>query len=323
MNLMQRCLLSVAALTLSMFVGIESAWATDFCWKNSYGRGVGTIPTACLSGKQYDAGLCYNPCNSGYRGAGPLCWQTCPAGYVDTGALCHINQALTANVGWECGYSSWGVCWWWRSTCPSGYTNAGLFCALNTPPVPAGWSGLTGLDIIKGSYGRGVGTVPTDCGAKQYDAGLCYNACNGSYSSVGPVCWGQCPTGMVACGAGCAKDQTTCAMVTGNQVFSTVMLAVNVATFGSSGGATAVANSVEEATRAAKMIADAKRSIEALKATESFKRLSDTAQGALLAKRFYDLNEAQTTEQALRVMAGFDPTGVSGVVAAYAYGKCQ
>src|ERR1700675_228072 len=49
----------------------------DFYWKNSYPRGVGTIPPnhACEAGKEDDAGLCYTPCKAGYHGVGPVCWQ--------------------------------------------------------------------------------------------------------------------------------------------------------------------------------------------------------------------------------------------------------
>ncbi|CBL44382.1 hypothetical protein HDN1F_07990 [gamma proteobacterium HdN1] len=43
----------------------------------------------------------------------------------------------------------------------------------------------------KMAYGRGVG-VPMSCGSqKEYDAGLCYNACDAGYNGVGPVCWKQ------------------------------------------------------------------------------------------------------------------------------------
>ncbi|WP_437967905.1 hypothetical protein WMF04_00790 [Sorangium sp. So ce260] len=56
--------------------------------KSSYGRGVGSVPTSCGAGQQYDAGLCYPTCGSGYSGAGPVCWGSCPVGYVDFGATC-------------------------------------------------------------------------------------------------------------------------------------------------------------------------------------------------------------------------------------------
>ncbi len=59
----------------------------DICWKDSYGRGVGTIPTVCSDGGGVnDAGLCYEPCREGYKGIGPVCWQAgCPAGFGDDG----------------------------------------------------------------------------------------------------------------------------------------------------------------------------------------------------------------------------------------------
>lgn len=59
-----------------------------FCWKVTYGRGVGTVPTSC-GDKQYDAGLCYPYCKEGFYGVGPVCWQSCGQGYADHGATCY------------------------------------------------------------------------------------------------------------------------------------------------------------------------------------------------------------------------------------------
>jgi len=65
------------------------------CQKHSYGRGVGTVPTSCDGGKQYDAGLCYTPCRAGFVGVGPVCWeQSCPAGYADHGATCYRDPSI-------------------------------------------------------------------------------------------------------------------------------------------------------------------------------------------------------------------------------------
>lgn len=58
------------------------------CAKRVYDRGVGTVPTACTGGKQYQDGLCYQPCRAGFHGVGPVCWGQCPAGFSDQGALC-------------------------------------------------------------------------------------------------------------------------------------------------------------------------------------------------------------------------------------------
>lgn len=65
------------------------------CQKQSYGRGVGTVPTSCAGGLQYDAGLCYTPCRAGFVGVGPVCWeQGCPAGYADHGATCYREPSI-------------------------------------------------------------------------------------------------------------------------------------------------------------------------------------------------------------------------------------
>lgn len=71
-----------------------NAWSgekTLFCWKNSYGRGVGTVPRSCDYREELDAGLCYKQCNYGYYSVGPVCWHKCKPGYDDHGASCFKN----------------------------------------------------------------------------------------------------------------------------------------------------------------------------------------------------------------------------------------
>lgn len=65
-------------------------------WKDSYGRGAGTLPNTCSAGQQRDGGLCYPTCASGYDGVGPVCWQGCPSGYADDGALCRKDVKIVA-----------------------------------------------------------------------------------------------------------------------------------------------------------------------------------------------------------------------------------
>jgi hypothetical protein len=152
--------------------------------KPSYFRGVGNVPDQCGAGRELDAGLCYPDCAAGYHGVGPVCWGTCPPGYNDDGLTCrrdaHIIGADNSNCPWydECGLTFARGC----STCPPGYANDGCTCRIDA-------------DIfVKPNYGRGVGTVPDQCGANQdYDAGLCYPTCNAGYHGVGPYCWGTCP----------------------------------------------------------------------------------------------------------------------------------
>jgi hypothetical protein len=164
--------------------------------KPSYGRGVGTVPTNCGPGREYDAGLCYPPCATGFRGVGPVCWQTCPPGYSDDGATCrHDASIISSDNGacpWydKCGLTFARGC----SKCPPGYANDGCTCRID--------ANIFG----KSTYTRGVGSLPTACpGGREYDAGLCYTPCNPGFTGVGPVCWGTCPTGYEDWGVQCAK----------------------------------------------------------------------------------------------------------------------
>lgn len=63
-------------------------------WKDSYGRGAGTVPTSCYYKEEYDAGLCYPRCNPGYEGIGTICWEECPKGWTDQGATCYLGSAV-------------------------------------------------------------------------------------------------------------------------------------------------------------------------------------------------------------------------------------
>ena len=304
-------------LTASVFA------ADDYCYKGSYGRGVGTIPSDCGE-KDNSAGLCYPKCQAGYTGALTTCYQNCPSGYIDTGALCHIDKALTHSGTWKCTTRDiFGTCWWSELTCPSGYTNAGLFCALNTPSVPAGYTGLTGLDLAKHSYTRGVGTIPPNCSVgKKKQNGLCYKDCNAGYDGEGPVCWNTCPSGHSSCGAGCATSSKYCAEVTANQVLSSLNLVANVATMGASGEAASAAKSVEEASQAKSMISKGKEAWKALKATEEYKAYKETKDGIKFANSMENLSTAQSDEDALRALSTFDPTGISQVISAFAQKVC-
>ncbi|MEQ1714723.1 MAG: hypothetical protein ABL907_01845 [Hyphomicrobium sp.] len=315
--------------------------ADDYCYKGSYGRGVGTIPTACKDGKEYQTGLCYDKCKAPYTDdVGPVCWQPCPSGYLDTGALCHIDKPLLVSsfrIG--CHWSVFGECIIPdMGGCPSGYTNAGLLCGLNTPSVPPGFKGLTGLDIMKNSYGRGAGTIPTACkGGKEYQTGLCYDHCKANYDGNGPVCWNTCPKGYVQCGAGCATSSTYCATVTADQVMSTLGAVAFVATLGASGAATTAAKGVATAAEKASMFKQlvdkakvAKKGIEASKAFQRAKQGYDATKPLRDAKAVVDtidrveqLSEASDVEEGLRIASGFDPTGFSQVANAFGHKICN
>jgi hypothetical protein len=165
--------------------------------KPSSGRGVGTVPSNCGSGREFDAGLCYPLCPSGFSGVGPVCWQRCPSDHHDDGAFCrrdaHIFGSNNDACPWydKCGLTFAKGC----SVCPAGYHNDGCTCRRDVHI------------IAKATRGRGVGTVPNGCSpGLQYDAGLCYAPCPAGFRGVGPVCWGGCPTGFADHGATCYRD---------------------------------------------------------------------------------------------------------------------
>jgi len=80
----------------------------DFCWKDSYGRGVGLVPSVCGSGKQQIGALCYDQCPSGYESSGFGCRKLCPAGWS--------TYVLTC--------SKWGWPWEWQTISRDGWERA-------------------------------------------------------------------------------------------------------------------------------------------------------------------------------------------------------
>jgi hypothetical protein len=246
--LVKLCAVALAVITLGIAATAASAKAPleNFYWRDSYGRGVGTPMTPdCGSGRQYDAGLCYDDCRSGYHGVGPVCWlnggqksygrgagtglvadcrggeldaglcySRCPSGYHGVGPVCwkgwlSRGRGVGHSPHYDCGGKQYdaGLCY---DSCASGYHGVGPVC----------WGNQVA------SYGRGAGTVPQYyCGNKEQDAGLCYTPCRPGYHGVGPVCWGDTRKGYVDCGAGMAVSQKQCAMITGGQVVAVAMLA--------------------------------------------------------------------------------------------------
>lgn len=99
---------------------------------------------------------------------GLLCYPLCNAGYNGVGPVC-----------WE--------------RCKSHETDDGAFCR-----VPL-------VTVVKDTYGRGAGVIPTGCGWKENDFGLCYPRCARGYYGVGPLCWQRCPWGYDDHGLTCFK----------------------------------------------------------------------------------------------------------------------
>jgi 1-deoxy-D-xylulose 5-phosphate reductoisomerase len=104
---------------------------------------------------------------------------------------------------------------------------------------------------------------------------------------------------------------------------STLSLAANIASLGSSGGATAAARSAQQATRMAKMVNNLKTSVAAMKQSQKFKNLEKASEAAGFVQQMNEVSQAQTDEEVLRALAGFDPTGVSQVASAYGRRVCD
>jgi len=239
----------------------------DFCWRDSYGRGVGTIPKSCPKNKETIAGglLCYDKCSKfgDFKRSGYDCHQKCKSGWTDHGLLCYkFKSTYGRGVGripkLRCTKKKWGICYSTKSECTgsrsdkciglcyekcrSGYTNAGCnICSVSC--TGQGYAKGVAPSCPKKMY-LSPGMEKTTCASNQVkDAGLCYKKCRNSYKGVGPVCWGQPPTKngkkWVNCGMGAATDGGKCASIVMDQVTGPAEVAVFLSTAGASSGSKA------------------------------------------------------------------------------------
>jgi hypothetical protein len=256
-------ILAVMALTMLAAPPGFAQPKPEFCWKDSYGRGVGTVPTSCAPGQEMRGLLCYKTCpqNMQWSGVGD-CSSICPAGFRDDGLFCRrAEYGRGAGYGWEFrdGFSSAGMisrcesdngtgkCEMWGAIaypkCRPGYSAFG--CCICRPDAPncaqLGLGGQLDLSCAKiinvgqpelGVCPGGSSNVPGS--AQERDAGLCYRGCDAGYTGVGPVCWKKPPQGWVDCGMGAAVDATTCAKITFGQLAAVGNLGLTAASLGSS-----------------------------------------------------------------------------------------
>ena len=71
----------------------------DFCWKDSYGRGVGKIPKRCGAGYELIGLLCYKKCSAGFTRSGLDCHQNCLPGWTNHGLFCNKGSAAAKGRG--------------------------------------------------------------------------------------------------------------------------------------------------------------------------------------------------------------------------------
>lgn len=303
--------LSLAEVEVWMAVPKATTTATDgICWKDTYGRGVGTPLSECV-GSEKNGLLCYSYCKAGYTGVGPVCWQQCPAGYTDDGAFCRkdakIISADNSSCPWydKCGLTFSKGC----STCPSGYINDGCTCRKNA-------------DIFaKDTYTRGAGSPMTCASGKVEDAGLCYSQCNSGYKGVGPVCWEKCSGDYpVECGAACATSSTACAEKTADMIITTVEAVANITEMVLSFGQSAVAISAAKTVAKTAMTAAVKAELKATIKKELRKQAKDLLETELesLATELADSQESGSFD-----WTALDPTGIAAVVNAFNQPVCD
>jgi hypothetical protein len=256
------------------------------CWRNSYTRGVGTVPRNCGPGQEEaTAGLCYEKCRTGYKGAVTMCVPSCPPGFRDDGLYCFkpppyvrdeypINAGEFFSFGWLTGQDSLqGARDRCRAehgnncvaangntivyeTCKAGYQQAPIITNLCTPTCPANTIDI-GISCQKNTYDRGVGKLMQCDPSKQNDAGLCYDNCRPGFTGVGFVCWADCPANLpVNCGASCAKSKDDCALAVTDQVTSPFIAAGSIAlTVLTAGGGSAAVSGAKTGAQAGAQIA--------------------------------------------------------------------
>ena len=340
--------------SLTVIATSALAQSSDFCWKDSYGRGVGTVPQACPAGQERIGLLCYARCAAGMTRVGTDCHSVCPAGLRDDGLFCRAAEyGRGSGYPWKFGDplsdsgmisrceadNGRGACEMSDAMaypkCQPGYKAFG--CCICRPEVPnCGALGLNaGVDL---SCAKRVVVGSPDVGScapgQDRDAGLCYPGCKAAFGGAGPVCWGQCPsTHPVSCGAGCAKSQNACAQNTADQVMSVLEVVANVGlAVVTAGGSTAVTAGVKGGATAAKVAAQTgsrfatritrQEAVAIIKknAKEAGKELSEAT-----VQTYADavVQVGTTGEFDPTVLAGLDPTGVASVVVAYAKPVCS
>ena len=230
---------------------------TDFCYKPSYDRGVGKVPTECPAGKVNNAGLCYDVCKDGFSDKGTAtCTRDCPSGYTDTGLMCHYNgDASYSPVHWDsCKSHLFGLCVGGlvEDDCKAGYHKVLSVCWID---VPAGFSGSP-LDPIKGGTYTRLGTIPSECSSNLVkDTGLCYALPKSGYTCSLTICLKNCASGTSNCGPlACATGTLACTLSIVDMVVAPLAVILNVMIAGTAGnGIKAVDDAAKAAAAASKL----------------------------------------------------------------------
>lgn len=314
LRLLTLCLLLCAGISLPD----SRAVASDTCWRDSYGRGVGSIPPNCDLHQERQGVFCYPNCASGYTGVLNVCWQNCPEGSRDDGAFCRY-----AEYGRGAGYgyiplvenrdharrrceTEHGRCErhleMYYPQCAPGYEAFGCCICRPTAVDCSGMAGRFDLSCAKKTYPRETIIANCDGANMEQDGGLCYPRCNAGYEGIGPVCWGSCPaTHPVNCGASCATTEAACAEAVTDQVISVLDVAANVAvTVGTLGTGTGIKAAATSGARAVKVGAQQAARVVARQSVKAAARQGLRQAGRRLSRTQMRASLRNAREAALR-----------------------
>jgi hypothetical protein len=187
-----------------------------FCWKHSYGRGVGTIPgrpADCPSKYTNDGLTCRLPPHDLYS---PSAVANCPSGYTNDGLTCRLppHDLYSPSVVANCpsGYTNDGLTCRRPpkdtsspskvANCPADYTNTGLTCfrgletyskycttIFKTFSCKSGYVDM-GCHCHRDAHSLGLGSMTCPAGYSKGEpfVGRCYKRCEGDSTRVGENC---------------------------------------------------------------------------------------------------------------------------------------
>ncbi|MGJ8668766.1 MAG: hemopexin repeat-containing protein [Oceanococcus sp.] len=321
----------------AVLLGGGSAQASiDFCWKDSFGRGAGTLPTECPSGTHKEGAFCYDDCEKKgdvefSRGGPGECTQVCPPGkaWQDQGFFCRKNEYHVSEYPWQGGDGLSNAKMYERcrkvhgkdnctdngllvfEACPDGYSHILGFCRPDEAPDCAklGFIGQFDLSCTKRIYHRTPRAK--ECGNDKYgnplikQAGLCYASCGSSaYYGEGPVCWGQCSKNTLPfeCGAGCTDTATSCGTQTTNLVVSVLDSAYSItSTIATLGAAAGLNMTAKQALKQA-----SKEGLKGLTQIKNLSKVSKSLSKEVIQDAFVGL--AKQSGPAVSQVAGYTKT---------------
>jgi hypothetical protein len=324
---------------------------SDFCWKNSYGRGVGTIPSTCPSDRDQRGLLCYSKCPEGFANPpGTVdCHQVCPEGFRDDGLFCRRSEyGRGAGYPWQFGDPAFSAAGQFGRChndhgdgncelngglvypkCADGYHAFGCcICRPDTPDCTSlGFAGQLDLSCTKSII---LGD-PTwmGCGeGQEYNVGLCYTPCGDGYFGVGPVCWGQPPSGWVDCGFGAARDQEQCEEALKDQIMSVTDTVLFVASLGASSATRPMSKGTQQFYDLVEQANKLKEMVDLVLDLEENRPEALLNNFASWFEQYGNVNfEDLEPEDLFRVVAEmaseFDESGIASIFAAYTWPLCS